>query len=117
MSGLFSTEPREVGKPDKHDGQCFTTHDLGFNTLPPLCPYLQYYPLDVSYFKSRTDKALLDALWDSYWVGTLCAAPLAQSRSLTTGRIQDISRKLANLNDALSKGAPSLQGERKQAGK
>ncbi|KAK2077885.1 hypothetical protein QBZ16_003753 [Prototheca wickerhamii] len=70
----------------------------------------QYYPLEVSYFKSRTDEALLSALWSSYWVRILSSAPLAQARSLTVGRTSDIARKLANLSDAMSKSRPAIAG-------
>lgn len=64
----------------------------------------------MSYFKSRTDEALLGSLWSSYWVRILCAAPLAQARSLTVGRTSDIARKLANLSDAISKSRPAIAG-------
>lgn len=84
------------------------------NDLPPPPPseyqQCQYYPLEVSYFKSRTDEALLSALWSSYWVRILSSAPLAQARSLTVGRTSDIARKLANLSDAMSKSRPAIAG-------
>jgi hypothetical protein len=38
---------------------------------------LQYYSLDVSFFKSGLDSHLLDLLWNKYWVNTLSASPLA----------------------------------------
>ena len=31
----------------------------------------RYYPLEISYFKSSTDSALLSLLWNKYWVNTL----------------------------------------------
>jgi COP9 signalosome complex subunit 5 len=34
-----------------------------------------YYALDVSYFKSSLDGALLDLLWNKYWVNTLSSTP------------------------------------------
>ena len=36
----------------------------------------QYYPLEVSYFKSSLDTQLLDLLWNKYWVNTLSSSPL-----------------------------------------
>jgi len=31
-------------------------------------PFLQYYSLDISFFKSSLDGHLLDLLWNKYWV-------------------------------------------------
>lgn len=36
----------------------------------------QYYSLDVSYFKSKLDRRLLDSLWNKYWVNTLSSSSL-----------------------------------------
>ena len=36
----------------------------------------QYYALEVSYFKSRLDRELLDALWHKYWLSTLTSSSL-----------------------------------------
>lgn len=36
----------------------------------------QYYPLDVSYFKSTRDSQLLSLLWNRYWVNTLSSNAL-----------------------------------------
>lgn len=56
--------------------------------------WLQYYPLDVSFFKSSLDARLLDALWSKYWVATLSSSPLLATRELVTGQLQDVTRKL-----------------------
>jgi hypothetical protein len=91
----------------------------------------QYYPLDVSFFKSSLDSHMLDMLWNKwapsrlsasasadvnacdnahrcapavlfvgaqmpacnacrYWVNTLAASPLINTRELTSGQISDI---------------------------
>ncbi len=42
----------------------------------------QYYPLEVSYFKSSLDSQLLDLLWNKYWVNTLSSSPLLAVRPL-----------------------------------
>jgi len=42
----------------------------------------QYYPLDVSYFKSTRDNQLLSLLWNRYWVNTLSSNALFAVRSL-----------------------------------
>ena len=31
----------------------------------------QYYPLDISYFKSSLDTSILNTLWNKYWIATL----------------------------------------------
>jgi COP9 signalosome complex subunit 5 len=54
----------------------------------------QYYPLEVSFFKSALDGALLDALWGKYWVSTLSSSPLAATRELAAGQLADVARKL-----------------------
>ena len=36
----------------------------------------RYYSLDISYFKSSMDNALLEMLWNKYWVMTLSQSPL-----------------------------------------
>jgi COP9 signalosome complex subunit 5 len=54
----------------------------------------QYYPLEVSYFKSSLDSHLLDLLWNKYWVNTLSSNPLITNRGYTAGQISDLSEKL-----------------------
>ena len=36
----------------------------------------QYYPLDISYFKSSLDTSILNTLWNKYWIATLSASPV-----------------------------------------
>ena len=40
----------------------------------PACCSMQYYPLEISFFKSGLDSHLLDLLWNKYWWGLLLAA-------------------------------------------
>ena len=44
----------------------------------------------VDYFKSSLDAALLDTLWNKYWVNTLAASPLLATRPLGTGQLTDV---------------------------
>ncbi len=53
-------------------------------------PRLQYYSLDITYFKSSLDSHLLDLLWNKYWVNTLSSSPLLATRELLAGQLQDI---------------------------
>ena len=54
----------------------------------PSC--LQYYPLDISFFKSSLDSHLLDLLWNKYWVHSLSSNPLLNTRDLLAGQLADI---------------------------
>jgi len=62
-----------------------------------------YYALEVSYFKSSLDGALLDLLWNKYWVNTLSSTPARTNIDFTTGQIQDISEKLEQSDSSLAK--------------
>ncbi|XP_011297758.1 COP9 signalosome complex subunit 5 [Fopius arisanus] len=54
----------------------------------------QYYPLEVSYFKSSLDKRILESLWNKYWVNTLSSSSLLTNADYTTGQIFDLADKL-----------------------
>jgi len=62
----------------------------------------QYYPLEVSYFKSNLDSQLLDLLWNKYWVNTLSSNPLLSNRDYTAGQISDLSEKLEQAETQLA---------------
>ena len=50
----------------------------------------RYYPLEVSYFRSALDSALLGLLWNKHWVATLSASPLLATAGLLVGQLRDI---------------------------
>ncbi|GAM91594.1 hypothetical protein ANO11243_096460 [Dothideomycetidae sp. 11243] len=54
----------------------------------------KYYPLDVAHYKSGLDAALLQALWNKYWVQTLGASPLVTNRDYGTNQIADLAGKI-----------------------
>jgi len=62
----------------------------------------QYYPLDISYFKSSLDSQLLDLLWNKYWVNTLSSNALLTNREYTAGQISDLSEKLDQAESQLT---------------
>jgi len=64
-----------------------------------------YYPLEVSYFKSAADAALLDALWGRYWAATLAASPLGATRALAAGQTADVAGRLGSVGGELGGGA------------
>lgn len=61
---------------------------------------LQYYSLDVTFFKSGLDSHLLDLLWNKYWVNTLSTSPLIANWEFAAGQIADIAEKLEQVNKA-----------------
>jgi COP9 signalosome complex subunit 5 len=62
----------------------------------------RYYPLDISYYKSKTDNELLNVLWKKYWVNSMAASPLLANEEYLTKRIQDVSKKLEKLGEVIS---------------
>ena len=54
-----------------------------------------YYPLEVSYFKSALDGALVDLLWKTHWATALAQSPLVAGRAFAAGQIADVAEKLA----------------------
>lgn len=67
------------------------------------CPslILQYYSLDISFFKSSLDSHLLDLLWNKYWVAALSSNPLINTRDLVTGQLADIGEWVRQGRSAL----------------
>lgn len=55
-----------------------------------ICVLLQYYSLDITYFKSSLDSHLLDLLWNKYWVNTLSSSPLLGNGDYVAGQISDL---------------------------
>ncbi|RKP36396.1 hypothetical protein BJ085DRAFT_24401 [Dimargaris cristalligena] len=55
----------------------------------------EYYPLEVSYFKSSLDTAMLQSLWTKYWAYTLSQSSLIANRDFLTARITDVAHKFA----------------------
>jgi COP9 signalosome complex subunit 5 len=53
---------------------------------------MQYYSLDITYFKSSLDSHLLDLLWNKYWVNTLSSSPLLGNRDYVAGQIFDLGK-------------------------
>jgi len=62
----------------------------------------RYYSLDISYFKSSMDNALLEMLWNKYWVMTLSQSPLISNRAYTISQITDLTEKLSKTENSLS---------------
>lgn len=78
----------------KYSTSKFVTCSLSYATPdqdPPHNPaFPQYYPLDISFFKSSTDAHMLDLLWYKYWVATLSASPLISNREFAAGQVRGV---------------------------
>ena len=62
----------------------------------------QYYQLEVSYFKSASDTALLNAIWNKYWIATLSASPLLSNAPYISAQMKDLADKLESAEGGLS---------------
>ncbi|KAH8917064.1 Mov34-domain-containing protein [Atractiella rhizophila] len=62
----------------------------------------QYYPLEISHFKSSLDSRILDLLWNKYWVMTLSQSPLISNRAYTTSQISDLQEKFHRCESSIS---------------
>ena len=98
--GAFRTYPEGYKPPQSQDGggeyQPIPLHkieDFGVHAE-------QYYTLDVSIFKSSTDAALLDNLWNTYWVHTLSSSPLTTNRGFVAGQLSDVAAKLEQAGES-----------------
>lgn len=56
--------------------------------------YKEYYQLSVSYFKTSSDKRLLNQLWNQYWVATLSSSPWFKNLSYNIEQTEDVAEKL-----------------------
>ncbi len=54
----------------------------------------EYYKLESSFFKSKTDQDLLERLWTRYWVHTISSQSLVKNRDFMTSCIIDVAGKL-----------------------
>lgn len=63
----------------------------------------QYYPLEVTYFKSSLDQKLLESLWNTYWINTLSSSNLLTNADYFTSQIFDLSDKIEQAENALTR--------------
>lgn len=62
----------------------------------------QYYPLEISYFKSSSDTALLNTLWNKYWIATLSASPLLANAAYVNEQLGDLADKIEQAEGQLA---------------
>jgi len=90
--GAFRTYPKDYKPPNEGPSEYQTIPMEKIEDFGVHCK--QYYPLEVSYFKSAMDKRLLDSLWNHYWINTLSSSLLITNAQYTTGQINDLAKKL-----------------------
>ncbi|PYH41625.1 Mov34/MPN/PAD-1 family protein [Aspergillus saccharolyticus JOP 1030-1] len=102
--GAFRTFPKDYVPPkeDQEDGGAEGTSagGDGYQTVPLSkaedfgAHASHYYSLEVSIFKSSLDSAILDLLWNKYWVATLSQSPLFATRDYGSKQMMDLSQKV-----------------------
>jgi len=98
--GAFRTFPENYKNPDEPASEYQSIPLSKIEDFGVHCK--QYYPLEVSYFKSSLDNSLLDLLWNKYWVSTLSSSPLLANRDYFTGAIGDLAEKLEQAETQLA---------------
>lgn len=98
--GAFRTYPQGYKPPEGEDSEFESVplskiEDFGVHKN-------QYYQLEVSYFKSACDTALLSAIWNKYWIATLSASPLLSNAPYISAQMKDIADKLESAEGGLS---------------
>lgn len=101
--GAFRTYPKGYKPPNEEPSEYQTIPLNKIEDFGVHCK--QYYPLEVSYFKSDLDRKLLDSLWNKYWVNTLGSSGLLTNTEYTTGQIFDLSEKLEQSEASLGRAA------------
>ncbi|XP_024532465.1 COP9 signalosome complex subunit 5a isoform X1 [Selaginella moellendorffii] len=98
--GAFRTYPQGYKPPDEPASEYQTIPLNKIEDFGVHCK--QYYPLDITYFKSSLDSHLLDLLWNKYWLNTLSSSPLLGSRDYVAGQISDLAEKLEQTETQLA---------------
>ncbi|XP_053947607.1 COP9 signalosome complex subunit 5 [Anastrepha ludens] len=106
--GAFRTYPKGYKPPNEEPSEYQTIPLNKIDDFGVHCK--QYYPLEVTYFKSALDRKLLDSLWNKYWVNTLGSSGLLTNTDYTTGQIFDLSEKLEQSESSLVRGPFVVSG-------
>jgi COP9 signalosome complex subunit 5 len=57
-----------------------------------------YYPLNISYFKSSLDSSILNFMWTTYWKNTLASNPLQANSQYLSSQVSDLAAKLEKVS-------------------
>jgi len=97
--GAFRTYPNGYKPPDDQPNEYQSIPLAKIEDFGVHCK--QYYQLDVSYFKSETDKLVLTSLWNKYWSSTISTSSLKNNSQYITEQIADLGEKLGQAKDQL----------------
>lgn len=98
--GAFRTYPKDY-KPEDEGSNEYQTIPLDkIEDFGVHCK--QYYQLDITIFKSSLDSKLLELLWNKYWVSTLSTSPSLTNEEFTNNQINDLGKKIVQLEGSLS---------------
>ncbi|KAF9997483.1 COP9 signalosome complex subunit 5 [Modicella reniformis] len=102
--GAFRTYPENYKPPDDGPSEYQTIPLNKIEDFGVHCK--QYYPLEISHFKSTLDTQLLDQLWNKYWVNTLSQSPLLSNREYAARQMSDLAEKLQMTASVASRAGP-----------
>ncbi|KAF9428368.1 COP9 signalosome complex subunit 5 [Podila epigama] len=106
--GAFRTYPEGYKAPDEGPSEYQTIPLSKIEDFGVHCK--QYYPLEISHFKSTLDTQLLDQLWNKYWVNTLSQSPLLSNRDYAARQMSDLAEKLQMTASVASRPGGSFGG-------
>jgi len=93
--GAFRTYPRGYKPPDEGS---LEYQSIPLNKIEDFGVHCKnYYPLNISYFKSSFDSSILNAMWTTYWTNTLSANPLRTNTAYLTSQLSDLGAKLEQI--------------------
>ncbi|KAF9586251.1 COP9 signalosome complex subunit 5a [Lunasporangiospora selenospora] len=104
--GAFRTYPEGYVAPDDGPSEYQTIPLSKIEDFGVHCK--QYYPLEISHFKSTLDTQLLDQLWNKYWVNTLSQSPLLSNRDYAARQISDLAEKLQMTASSAVRAGPGV---------
>lgn len=98
--GAFRTYPQGYKPPDEGPSEWESVplgkiEDFGAHQN-------EYYQLDMSFFKSASDTALLNTLWNKYWIATLSSSPLLANAHYMADQIKDLGDKIEQAEGQLA---------------
>ncbi|KAJ3005652.1 proteasome regulatory particle subunit RPN11 [Thoreauomyces humboldtii] len=110
--GAFRTYPEGYKAPDEGPSEYQT---IPLNKIEDFGVHAnQYYPLEVSYFKSSLDTKLLEMLWHKYWISTLASSPLLMNREYTARQILDLADKIEQADAGLATRTPGFADKKEK---
>jgi hypothetical protein len=72
----------------------------------------RYYQLETSFFKTPSDEALLERLWNDYWVDTLSSSPTLNNQTEITNSVVDANQKISKAHNLCAPAKMHKRGPR-----